>query len=107
MIKEQVFEDNLAAVEDLLSQSVKGFHFAFDKDDIKLALGSPINGISDFTMENTEQVQEIFFEFVKKKTLQDKQDFLNGLTIIDRELIIKTYFNILENTLKKCMFDVH
>ena len=107
MMKEQVFEDNLAAVEDLLSQSVKGFHFAFDRDDIKLALGSPINGISDFTMENTEQVQEIFFEFVKKKTLQDKQDFLNGLTIIDRELIIKTYFNILENTLKKCMFEVH
>lgn len=107
MIKEQVLEDNLAAVEDLLSQSVKGFHFAFDKDDIKLALGSPINGISDFELENTEQVQEIFFEFVKKKTLQGKQDFLNSLTILDRELVIKTYFNILENTLKKCMFDVH
>lgn len=107
MIKEQVFEDNLAAVEDLLSQSVKGFHFAFDRDDIKLALGSPINGISDFSMENSDEVQEIFFEFVKKKTLQEKEYFLNSLTIKDRELVIKTYFNILENTLKKCMFDLH
>jgi len=107
MMKEQVFEDNLAAVEDLLSQSVKGFHFAFDSDDIKLALGAPINGISDFTMENAEKVQEIFFEFVKKKTLEGKRNFLNSLTIVDRELVIKTYFNILENTLKKCMFNMH
>ena len=97
-----VQNNDLLAVEDLLSQSLKGFHFAFDRDDIKLALGSPINGVLDFSFEDSQKVQEIFFEFVKRKGLQAKKDFLDKLPVLERELIIKTYFNILENTLKKC-----
>lgn len=107
MKEENVVNDDLLAVEDLLSQSLKGFHFAFDKDDIKLAMGSPINGVQDFTLEDNKRVQEIFFEFVKQKSIQAKQDFLNNLPILDRELVIKTYFNILENTVKKCGKSIH
>ena len=105
--EETVRNDDLLAVEDLLSQSLKGFHFAFDKDDIKLALGSPINGVLDFSLEDNKKVQEIFFEFVAKKGIQAKKDFLNGLPVLDRELVIKTYFNILENTVKKCGKSIH
>ncbi len=95
-------EENLNAVEHLLSHSLKGFHFAFDKQDIKHALGKPLNGISEFKYENRAQVQEIFLEFVKQKTLPAKKEFLRNLPALDKELLIKAYFNILENTLKKC-----
>jgi hypothetical protein len=101
------FEQNLSGVEHLLSQSLKGFHFAFDKQDIKLALGSPLNGISEFEYENREQVQEIFFKFVKQETLDKKQAFLETLSVLDKELLIKAYFNILENALKKCSQTQH
>lgn len=107
MKEDTVVNDDLLAVEDLLSQSLKGFHFAFDRDDIKLAMGSPINGVLDFSLEDNQKVQEIFFEFVKKKSIQAKKDFLNELQVLDRELVIKTYFNILENTLKKCGKSIH
>ncbi|MGH1468684.1 MAG: hypothetical protein ACRBBP_07370 [Bdellovibrionales bacterium] len=100
-------EENLSGVEHLLSQSLKGFHFAFDKQDIKHALGSPLNGISEFEYENREKVQEIFLEFVKQKTLPSKKEFLKKLPALDKELLIKAYFNILENTLKKCSTIYH
>jgi len=95
-------EDSLSGVEHLLSQSLKGFHFAFEKQDIKLALGSPLNGISEFEHENREKVQEIFVDFVKCQTLEQKQRYLKSLPTLDKELLIKAYFNILENTLRKC-----
>lgn len=96
------FEDQLAAVENLLTQSLKGYHFVFDKEDIKLALGAPINGVLDFEYENKERVQEVFFKFVQKAGIEKKKFYLNSLSTTDRELVIKTYFNILENTLRKC-----
>lgn len=95
-------EENLSGVEHLLSQSLKGFHFAFDKQDIKHALGSPLNGICEFEYENREKVQEIFIQFVNEKSLDAKQLFLKGLPALEKELLIKAYFNILENTLQKC-----
>ena len=105
--EENVRNDDLVAVEDLLSQSLKGFHFAFDRADIKLAMGAPLNGVLDFSKEDNAKVQEIFFEFVKRKGIQAKKDFLNVLPVLERELVIKTYFNILENTVKKCGKSVH
>jgi|GEM_PF-519374 len=100
-------EDNLSGVEHLLSQSLKGFHFAFEKQDIKLALGSPLNGISEFEYENREKVQEIFMDFVKCHSLEQKQKYLKTLPALDKELLIKAYFNILENTLRKCSKNHH
>ena len=100
-------EDNLSGVEYLLSQSLKGFHFAFEKQDIKLALGSPLNGISEFEYENREKVQEIFSKFVSCQSLEQKQAYLKSLPAIDKELLIKAYFNILENTLRKCNTNQH
>lgn len=100
-------EENLSGVEYLLSQSLKGFHFAFDKQDIKHALGAPLNGISEFEYENREQVQKIFLGFVKQTSLKSKQEFLKKLSALDKELLIKAYFNILENTLKKCSSVYH
>ena len=100
-------EENLSGVEHLLSQSLKGFHFAFEKEDIKLALGSPLNGISDFEHENRDKVQEIFTAFVSCETLDLKQAYLKNLKALDKELLIKAYFNILENTVKKCNWAQH
>ena len=95
-------EENLSGVEHLLSQSLKGFHFAFEKQDIKHALGSPLNGICEFEYDNREKVQEIFTDFVMQESLDKKQAYLKSLPALDRELLIKAYFNILENTLRKC-----
>ncbi len=103
---EQV-EENLSGIEHLLSHSLKGFHFAFNKQDIKHALGTPLNGISEFKYENRAQVEKIFLKFVKQKTLPAKKKFLHKLTALDKELLIKVYFNILENALKKSSIKFH
>ena len=99
--------DRLNEVEYLLSQSLKGYHFAFKTCEIKKALGAPSNGIKDFEAEDREEVQKVFIGFVNKKTLLSKQTYLSELSKEKRQLIIKAYFNILENTLKKCITLYH
>lgn len=100
-------EENLASVEYLLAQSLKGHHIMFNADDIKLALGAPLNGILNFEYEDRDKVQEIFLEFLQRKSFKEKQNFLESLTICEREVLIKAYFNIVENTIKKCHSHKH
>ncbi len=100
-------EENLASVEYLLSQSMKGHHFIFSTEDIKHALGAPLNGIQNFEYEDREKVQEVFLEFLQKKSFKEKQNFLNSITISKKEVLIKAYFHIVENTIKKCYSHQH
>lgn len=104
---EEILDENLNAVEHLLSLSLKGYHLAFEKDDIKLALGAPLNGISDFEYEDRTKVQKLFLDFINQKSLLEKKAFVNDIPAVDKELLIKAYFNILESTAKKCSQTFH
>lgn len=100
-------EENLASVEYLLSQSIKGFHFIFEREEIKLALVAPLNGISKFEHEDREKVQQIFMDFLSHQSLDEKENYLNAMAPMEKELLIKAYFNIVECTIKRCQIHEH
>lgn len=100
-------ETNLQAIEYLLAQSVKGMHFLFDKHQIKVAFTQPTNGIVVFEQEDRNKIQHLFAGLIEKTTFIDKQNYFNALGDEDREVLIKAYFHIVENTIKNSLKITH
>ena len=92
-------EQHLEEIEVLLNQSLKGIHHLFDNDQIAHILSKPTEELDFFTFENMDRVQELFSQLVGFKTIYDKQAFLQNLDAESFEILLRTYFHIVENTL--------
>lgn len=100
-------EQNMHEIEYLLAQSTRGLHLLFDKTHIKRALQEPTNGNQDFDKEDRSKVQNLFSDFIEKSSFAEKEEFLMQLPDEDREILIKAYFHIVENTIKRTTKLVH
>lgn len=92
-------EDVLEHVEYLFRQSARGVHFLFSNEDIKRVLSLPTEDMDFFSFENVEKVQRLLTEFLEKKSLRAKQDYLSKLDQTTHDLLLRTYFNIVENSI--------
>ena len=91
--------DNLIdQVEYLISQSIQGNHVLFDSEMIKdiLKRSDPQNMLST---EDAYSVEHHIQALIEQPTLQAKRAYLDGLDRPTLERVIKTYFNIVENSL--------
>lgn len=93
----QIGADKLQEIEYLLSQSVQGLHHLFDNDIIAKILRTPTEDIDFFNIDNIKKVQGILSDFIAQKTMVDKQRFLKNLDKTSYELLVRTYFNIVDN----------
>ncbi len=91
-------QDSLDQIEFLLSASTRGIHLLFDKDHLRETLQSPIDAQEYFTFENLNRVQDILTEMIQLPTFSEKIKYLQSLDPNHYELLIRTYFNIVENT---------
>ncbi len=73
--------EKLEQIEYLLSQSTQGIHLLFDNASIAKILKNPTENIDFFTVDNIKKVQGILTEFIEKKTLTEKQDYLQDISI--------------------------
>jgi hypothetical protein len=89
----------LEQMEYLLSQSAQGFHLLFDSKSVRRILSRPTEKMDFFTFENLNRIQAILGDFLKKKTFQEKKFFLEGLDDESYELLVRSYFNIVDNTI--------
>ena len=87
-------------IEFLFKQSIQGLHLLFN-DTKKLTdiLSTPTQEKSLFDSKNMNKVQEVFTGLVTKKTFREKQNYLNTLTSENFEILVRTYFHILDNTI--------
>src|SRR5438270_11026288 len=92
-------KDKLGEVEYLFSQSAQGLHILFDNADIRRVLSRPTEEMDFFTFENVDRVQKLLSDFIAKETLQAKRDFLEKLDQETHDLLLRTYFNIVENSI--------
>ena len=92
--REQVKE-----IEFIFKQSVQGIHLLFD-DTKKLTdiLSQPTIEKTFFESENMSKIQELFYHLISKKSLKEKQNYLSSLNPKNFEILVRTYFHILENT---------
>lgn len=93
----QISSDKLQEIEYLLSQSLQGLHLLFDNKIIKKILAQPTEDIDFFNFENIKRVQNILSDFIAQKSLMEKEKFLKDLDKEGYELLVRTYFNIVDN----------
>ena len=90
--------ERLKEIEYLLIQSTKGIHLLFDKDTLRNKLQDPMRTDQYLTRENIQKVQGILTEMIQQPTLEKKKYYLSTLEEEAYDLFIRTYFNIVENT---------
>lgn len=94
--------DKLEQLEFLLKQSLKGIHLLFDNRDIARVLSRAQEKSEEpFSMEKLKEMQTLLTDFIAQESLDDKRDFLEALNESDYELLVHTYFNLLENSIKE------
>jgi len=86
-------------LEVLLNQSTKGIHLLFDNDSVSEILQNPTEALEFFTVENLNKIQSLLGDFLQKQSLEDKIHFLRSLEKEDYEILVRSYFNIVDNTI--------
>ena len=92
-------KEQLAQVEYLFDQSANGFHILFDNDTIRRVLSTPTENLDFFTFENSARIQKLLSEFIARPSIQAKRNFLETLDQETHDLLVRAYFNIVENTI--------
>ena len=98
----------LKEIEFLFKQSVQGLHLLFD-DQKKLTdiLSKPTQEKTFFDSKNMCKIQEVFTGLISKKSFKDKQNYLNTLNTENFEILVRTYFHILDNTIASQNNTIH
>lgn len=91
-------EKNIEALESFLSQSLVGMHHLFDHKAIAEILKKPTQDVEFFSFENLGKIQSLMDELLKRETLAAKKEYLGTLDQKSYEILLRTYFHILENT---------
>jgi hypothetical protein len=91
--------DSTSQIEYLLYQSTQGFHFIFENSDIARVMKTPTDGKEFFTQENMKKVQGLLTNFLDCPSLEEKRSFLDRLPADDFELLVRAYFQLVDNTI--------
>ena len=96
----KIEKKKLMEIEFLFAQSAKGLHYLFDdKARIANILSAPPKEKNFFSSGNMKRIQDIFTELVSRKTFQDKKNYLSQLNPENFEILVRTYFHIVDNTI--------
>jgi hypothetical protein len=95
----RISDSHLDQIEHLLAQSMNGIHLLFDNETIARVLKTPTDDKDLFNSGNLEKIQDLFSRFVEADSLDDKLSFLQSLDSVSYELLLRTYFHIVEHSL--------
>ena len=96
----KIEKKQLKEIEFLFNQSAKGLHLLFDdKTRLTDILREPTQEQHFFNSENMKRIQILFTDLISKKTFQDKKEYLKQLNSENFEILVRTYFHIVDNTL--------
>ena len=103
----EIKKTDLNQIELLLNQSTKGYHCLFDHKKIAQILKTPTENLDFFTKVNIQLVQELLSSLLSKKSFQQKQSYLNSLNHQKFELLVRTYFHIVDSTVMASLKTPH
>ena len=95
----EIKQTELHEIELMLNQSMKGYHFLFDHKKVAQILRTPTEGMDIFNKANLRQIQDLLTGLLSKKYLHEKQSYLDSLTHKNFELLVRTYFHIVDSTM--------
>lgn len=86
--------------EDLLAHSTTGVHAMYDNQTLAEILKKPVED-DFFNSENMTRANQLFERFLEHETLESRRVFLDNLESNERELLIHTYFHLVESTVRQ------
>lgn len=95
----KISDSHLDQIEHLLAQSMNGIHLLFDNETIARILKTPTEDVDLFQVKNLDKIQELFTEFLKRESFQEKELYLQSLDPQSYEMLLRTYFHIVDNSL--------
>jgi hypothetical protein len=95
----KISEAHLDQIEHLLAQSMNGIHLLFENETIARVLKVPVEDLELFHARNMDRIQELFSDLIQKPSFQEKQLFLANLDQPSYEMLLRTYFHIVDNSL--------
>jgi hypothetical protein len=96
----KIQEQSLERMEALLKQSAKGIHILFDNISIAKIMSKNFDEKDFFDFNKMKRVQDVMTELIAKKTYFEKVSYLRDLDSESYEMLIRTYFHIVENTVR-------
>lgn len=78
---------------------MNGIHLLFDNETIARILKTPTEQLDLFHNKNLERIEELFTAFLVRESLQEKQIYLQSLDPDSFEMLLRTYFQIVDNSL--------
>ncbi len=89
-------------IEYLIKQSLNGHHFLFEKNELSNILKSrPSLNINFHSEETRKEAHLLLCDLLSQHNLEDKKIFLKKLDPRQFEILVRTYFQVLENTILK------
>jgi hypothetical protein len=98
--KEIKQEKSLERMEALLRQSAMGIHILFQNREIASALKDSKNNSDFFDFKKMKIVQDVMTELIAKPTYYDKLAYINDLDAEAYQMLVRTYFHIVENNVR-------
>ena len=95
----RISDSHLDEIEHLLAQSMIGIHLLFDNETIARILKIPTDEMELFANRNLDKIQVLFADFVQQESFHAKQEYLHSLDNDSFELLLRTYFHIVDNSL--------
>ena len=100
LVKElHINDSHLDQIEHLLAQSMNGLHLLFDHQRVAEILKTPTEESTLFHDDNLEKIQGLFATFVQRESFHEKLEYLESLDKNSFELLLRTYFHIVDNSL--------
>ena len=103
----EIKQQDLREIELLLNQSTKGHHFLFDHRKVAQILKTPTESINFFNKNNIQRIQSLMTALLSKKSLQQKQCYLNSLDHQNFEIVVRTYFHIVDSAVMASLKNTH
>jgi hypothetical protein len=98
--KSSVEEKNLERMEALLRQSAQGIHILFENDDIAQVMRQNCDDKDFFDFDKMKRVQDVMTALIAKKSYYEKVAYLRELDQGSFQMLVRTYFHIVENTVR-------
>ena len=102
-----VDESQIQELERFLQQSMIGIHHLFEKDSITEILRTPNEETDFFNTENADRIQQLMIQLAQCPSLASKKHFLEDLDPESYELVVRTYFQIVDSTLLSSNISKH
>ena len=97
---EKIEEKSLLQMEALLHHSARGVHILFDNQTIARILRAPTDQKVFLDVDRIKKVQDILTKLIAKRSYNEKLAFLHELDSSSMEMLVRTYFHIVENTIR-------